>query len=115
MAHRRIDENTASAAAYPIEVEIIDYSRAGLILEKLELSWRPRGEERWRVTPLEATPDPEIFVASIPGALAARGAEYFLSAADRSGRRETLPRTAPEGYYSFTVVEATSGRPPQME
>ena len=28
------------------------------------LSWRPSGEGRWRVIPLEATPDAEIFVAS---------------------------------------------------
>jgi len=104
MAHRRLDRAMAPADAYPIEVRIGDYSHAGLIREALELSWRLRGEHGWRVIPLEATADPGTFVASIPGLPAGREVEYFLSAADRSGRRESLPRTAPDGYYSFTVL-----------
>lgn len=104
MAHRRVDETVAPAEAYPIQVKIRDYSQAGLIPDMLELSWRLSGEERWQVISLKATADPDIFVASIPGAFAGQGVEYFLSAADRSGRRESLPRTAPDGYYWFRVV-----------
>jgi hypothetical protein len=104
MRHRRVDESVAPAAAHPIEVEIRDYSEAGLIPEELTLSWRPSGESSWRVIPLEATEDRGIFAAAIPGAAAGRAVEYFLSAADRSGRRESLPRTAPDGYYSFRVA-----------
>ena len=104
MAHKRVAETVVPAEAYPIEVRIKDYSEAGLIGEKLELSWRLTGEDRWRAIPLEPTVDPEIFAASIPGAAAGRGVEYFLSAADHSGRRESLPRTAPDGYYSFRAV-----------
>jgi agmatine deiminase len=104
MAHKRVAETVAPAEAYPIEVKIRDYSRAGLIGETLELSWRSSGEDAWRVIPLQATTNPETFVASIPGAAAGQEVEYFLSAADHSGRRESLPRAAPEGYYSFTVV-----------
>ncbi len=103
LAHRRIDENVAPAAAYPVEVRIVDYSRAGLTSEALQLSWRLAGKDEWRVIPLQATADPEVFTASIPAASAGQEIEYFLSAADRSGRRESLPRTAPEGYYSFRV------------
>jgi agmatine/peptidylarginine deiminase len=104
MAHRRIDEAVFPAEAYPIEVQIRDYSQAGLIGEKLGLSWRLRGEERWQMIPLEGTADPETFVASIPGVAVGQRVEYFLSAADHSGRRESLPRTAPDGYYSFAVA-----------
>lgn len=104
MAHRRIEGTVAPAESYPIEVQIRDYSRTGLIRERLELSWRLRGGRGWRVIPLEATADPGTFVASIPGAPAGREVEYFLSAADRSGRQESLPRTAPDGYYSFSVL-----------
>ena len=104
MAHRRIDRTVAPRESHPIEVRIVDYSRAGLIPEALQLSWRPSGEDRWSVIPLEATRHPETFAASIPGTDADRGVEYFLSAADRSGRRESLPRTAPDGYYSFRAV-----------
>jgi len=104
MTHKRVAETVAPAEAYPIEVRIKDYSGAGLIREKLELSWRPSGEDGWRVLPLEVTGNPETFVASIPGAGAGQEVEYFLSAADHSGRRESLPRTAPDGYYTFKVV-----------
>jgi hypothetical protein len=104
MSHERIAATVAPAEAYPIEVRIKDYSGAGLIRETLELSWRPSGEDGWRVIPLEATANPEIFAAPVPGVVAGRGVEYFLSASDRSGRRESLPRTAPEGYYSFAVA-----------
>jgi len=104
MAHRRIDRTVEPAESFPIEVRIVDHSRAGLIAEELQLSWRPAGEDRWRVIPMEATARPETFAASIPGADADRGIEYFLSAADRSGRRESLPRTAPDDYYSFRAV-----------
>jgi hypothetical protein len=104
MTHRRIDEVAAPAEAYPIELQIRDYSWAGLVHDSLELSWRLRGDDGWQVIPLVASPDPEIFAASIPGAASGQTVEYFLSAADHSGRRESLPRTAPEGYYSFTVA-----------
>ena len=102
--HRRVAGTVAPAAAYPIEVEIRDYSKAGLIPGELTLSWRRSGEKGWRVIPLEATENRGIFDAAIPGAAAGHAVDYFLSAADRSGRRESLPRTAPEGYYSFRVV-----------
>ena len=104
MAHKRVAGTVAPAEAHPIEVEIRDYSGAGLIREALELSWRLDGERSWRVIPLEATADPKIFVGSIPGASAGQRVDYFLSASDHSGRRESLPRTAPDGYYSFGVV-----------
>jgi hypothetical protein len=104
MAHRRVDETVMAAEGFPVEVQIRDYSESGLIQEALELSWRLSGEDRWRVIPLEATLDPQTFVASIPSVAAGQGVEYFISAADRSGRRESLPRTAPDGYYSFRVV-----------
>ena len=104
IAHRRIDRPVAPAESYPIEVRIEDHSHAGLIPEELQLSWRLSGEDGWRVIPLEATGNPETFAASIPGSGADRGIEYFVSAADRSGRRESLPRTAPDGYYQFRAV-----------
>ena len=109
------DVRAPAAEAYPIEVRIKDYSGAGLIRDSLRLSWRPKGNARWRVVPLKPTRDAEIFVASIPGTGSAeigsagrssgQAVEYFLSAADRSGRRESLPRTAPDGFYSFEVAE----------
>jgi hypothetical protein len=54
--------------------------------------------------------DPGLFTASIPGGDASDTVEYFISAADASGRRETLPRTAPAGLYSFSIVSGDGHR-----
>jgi hypothetical protein len=104
MTHKRVNETVAPTEAYRIEARIRDYSRAGLVREELRVSWRLTGQQRWETIPLEATADPGTYVAFIPGGAAGQGVEYFLSAADRSGRREALPRTAPDGYYSFRAV-----------
>ncbi|MCK5645240.1 MAG: agmatine deiminase family protein [Anaerolineales bacterium] len=103
MIHKRIDETVAPAESYPIEVTIRDYSGAGLIQEELLLSWRLSGENDWNVKELDSTYDPAIYTSSISGVSSGQTIEYFLSAADRSGRQESLPRTAPDGFYTFTI------------
>ena len=108
MAHRRMDRSVAAADEYPIEVRIEARSRTDLIADELTLSWRLEGQREWRRVPLQASPDPRAYSASIPGATAGQTVEYFVSAGDASGRRESLPRTAPDGFYTFTVDTATA-------
>ncbi|MBW2494477.1 MAG: agmatine deiminase family protein [Deltaproteobacteria bacterium] len=103
MAHQQIRGRVKPADSHRVDVLIRDYSRAGLIADELKLSWRVRGKTNWNEVALTAGATPETYTASIP-APAATAIEYFLSAADRSGRRETLPRVAPEGVYSFEVA-----------
>jgi agmatine/peptidylarginine deiminase len=103
MAHRRMDRSVALVDEHPIEVRIEARSRADLIADELTLSWRLNGQHEWRRALLKTSPEPKIFTASIPGAAAGQTIEYFVSAADASGRHESLPRTAPDGFYSFTV------------
>jgi agmatine/peptidylarginine deiminase len=103
MSHKRIDDRVRPAESYPVEVLIRDYSRAGLIDEELKLSWRLRGETGWHEASLVTGSSPGLFVAAIPAPDDGATVEYFFSAADRSGRRETLPRVAPGGFYSFKV------------
>jgi agmatine deiminase len=103
MAHRRMDSMVKPAKSWPIEVTIRDFNKAGLIPEELQLHVRSRSDQKWRIISLTSTADPNVFKTSIPGAKSGETVEYYLSAADRSGRRETLPRTAPDNFYSFTV------------
>jgi agmatine/peptidylarginine deiminase len=107
MSHRRIDDKVEPAASYRVEALIRDHSRAGLIDEELELSWRLRGETDWHQVPLTNGSEPDMYAAVIPGPDAGSTVEYFLAAADRSGRREALPRVAPDGFYSFSVDSHT--------
>ncbi|HXH28153.1 MAG TPA: agmatine deiminase family protein, partial [Candidatus Polarisedimenticolia bacterium] len=103
LSHRRIDASVAPAASYPVEVTIRDYSRAGLVPDELRLFWRLRGESAWRSLQLSPGSAPHTYEGAIPSAGSGRTVEYYLSAADRSGRHETLPRVAPQGFYSFSI------------
>jgi agmatine deiminase len=105
MSHKRIDGRTRSAAGYLAEAKIRDYSGAGLVEDRLKLSWRTAGTLQWNEIRLEPTGASDSFEAVIPNSQAGRSVEYYLSAASRSGRQETLPRTAPKGFYAFKVEE----------
>jgi agmatine deiminase len=103
MAHRRMNNTVEPADSWPIEVNIQDYSKAGLVPEELKLYVRTKNDQSWQAIILGSTQNPNIFQASIPGVNSGTTVEYYVSAADKSGRRETLPRTAPDNFYSFTV------------
>ncbi len=103
ITHRRINEIVKIRKLYPIKVHIRDYSQTGLIMSELRLSWRLAGDDEWKKRRLFPTFKSGLFVSAIPGADAGQTVEYFISAADNSGRYESLPKTAPEGYYSFTI------------
>jgi hypothetical protein len=107
MSHRRIDVRAKQAESYPIEVRIRDYSQAGLVEDEIKLFWRIAEGTTWREFPLVSVGAPGVYAAAIPDPGAGKTVEYYLSAADRSGRRETLPRVAPAGFYSFTVTPRT--------
>ena len=106
MSHRPIDGRVEPAPSYPVEVLIRDYSRAGLVPEELRLRWRPGGETDWRTVQLDPGSAPHVYGAAIPSPGPGSTIEYYLSSADASGRRETLPRVAPKGYYSFSILPA---------
>jgi agmatine/peptidylarginine deiminase len=103
MSHEQIRDRVEPAESHRVDVLIRDYSRAGLIAAELKLSWRVRGETNWNELALTAGAAPGVYTAAIPAPQSAV-IEYFLSAADRSGRRESLPRVAPDGYYTFEVA-----------
>lgn len=105
MTHKRVDAVVPSAGKYPVEVQVRDYSDAGLIEDKLQLAWRTEGSSEWTKVRLEPAGTEHAFKAAIEGIRPGQTVEYYLSAAARSGRRESLPRTAPKGLYSFKVEE----------
>ncbi len=104
--HRRLDAVMPEAAEYVIEAMIDDRGEMGLVEEMLLLRWRLHGEETWNSERLVATSAPDSFAAPIPGRAPGVIVEYYLTAEDHSGRREALPRTAPDGFYAFMIEEA---------
>jgi agmatine/peptidylarginine deiminase len=102
IGHRPYGDGIFEAAAYPIRVLIDDRSESGLLADSLGIRWRVAGAG-WSWLSLSPA-GVDSFIASIPGQPAGVTVEYFIVAADSSGRRETAPRTAPAGLYRFTVV-----------
>ena len=47
----------------------------------------------------------DTFLVRLPPYPKGAKVEYYLRAADHSGRVETLPRVAPAGVYRFTVAD----------
>lgn len=105
LAHKRLDPVVPAAAEYPIKVHIRDYSGAGLIDEKLQLKWRTAGSPKWTTVALKPLADKNTYGAVIAGLQPGQVVEYYLSAASQSGRQETLPRTAPRGFFAFRVAQ----------
>ncbi len=88
---------------YTVSVIIKDYSKKGLVNGSLKLSWRIKGTSVWNEIQLMPG-HTDLYHASIPGARTGITVEYFVSAKDKSGRSESMPRTAPEGVYVFSVL-----------
>ncbi len=110
VTHMPLDEVVSWAPQHEITATIDDRSEAGLIADQLRVVWQLAGDAGWQTAPLTSTVA-DSFVASIPGQPPASRVNYYLAAADNSGRNETLPPSAPGGYYSYLVDPATSVAP----
>jgi agmatine deiminase len=106
--HRPLDQQVLTSPEFPIDVMIDDRSEAGLMEDSLCVYWRSSGGPTWNPVALTGTAGTDSFTAGIPWQPPGTIVEYYIAAADSSGRRETLPRTAPGGWYTFTVTDAMS-------
>jgi agmatine/peptidylarginine deiminase len=103
MAVKTIDQNASPGGTRRVFVTIIDYSKKGLIAQRTNLYWRLRGESNWNEIGLQSTEDGTHFFADIPFNRSKNQIEYYVSATSKSGRTEVMPRTAPKGFYSFSI------------
>jgi agmatine/peptidylarginine deiminase len=104
LAHRPPDACVPWASRFPLDVHVRDYGGAGLIGDQLHLAWRRHGSPAWERIRLQPVGRGHAFRATIEGVEPGQTVEYFFSAASRSGRLETLPRTAPQASYTFTTA-----------
>ena len=107
MTHRRLDHEVAFAPEHAVEAMIDDRSEAGLIADELRVYWRLEDETEWSSALLTATGETDMYAGAIPGQPMGTAVEYYLAAADYSGRAETLPRTAPDGFYRFSIIDTS--------
>lgn len=97
---KRLPSKVAPGEPLTVYASILDYSKKGLAPESPKLHWRLRGEQHWKEIPLQTADHHTHFHATIPTPASGAVIEYYISAASLSGTRETMPRTAPAGFYS---------------
>jgi len=98
-------------APIPINAFIDDRSEAGLKGDSLLVYWRayPTGAPPPRFTETLLAPDvePDWYLAEIPAQASGTTVDYYIHAVDNIGRREGMPRTEPDAWYSFEVALPT--------
>jgi hypothetical protein len=100
---RRLSLQQAANQPMTVYTTIIDYSKKGLIPDSLILYWRKKGEETWKQEKLQNADHDMHFYATIPKQSINQNIEYYVSATSHSGRKEVMPRSAPQGFYSATT------------
>ncbi len=96
--------DTISAKDNRVYATIIDYSRKGLITDSIMLCWRIKGNHNWNEVTMTNADNSSHFYADISSTKSGDVIEYYVTATAYSGHRETMPRTAPHGFYSCTVL-----------
>lgn len=86
----------------PIEAILFNHSGQPLVPDALSVRWRTVGDEWERVAMEESTETGE-YIATIPAQDPGAVVEYYIHAADESGRAETHPFIGADGAHHFLV------------
>jgi agmatine deiminase len=108
IVHRSLDSVINAPSDIPVGATIDDRSEKGLIMDKCLVYWRKKGSTTWESVPFAKAAGLDSMIASIPNQASGTGMEYYLQAADSSGRTGTLPRSAPSWVFSFKVQQGSS-------
>lgn len=102
---KKIDDIVSSNNANKVYTTLIDYSGNGLDTNNCKLFWRINEQSNWNEIILTQVKSGNInhFYANIPHNEAGTTVEYYIQAVSNSGKTETQPRTAPQGFYKFKI------------
>ncbi len=90
---------------YDIEVKIVDHSNTGVIADSLKIIYRV-DSGAWQSSLLTAGVDPYMYQGSIPAQAFGSHVDYYIQAADNSGRVEYHPYIGEPGAHGFDVINA---------
>jgi agmatine/peptidylarginine deiminase len=93
-----VDEETAPV---PVTAFVDDRSETGL--SAVELHYRFAGGS-WESVPMGAAGG-DLYEAEIPSPPADTEVDYYIHAADNSGRTEGMPRVEPAAWYTFPILQ----------
>jgi agmatine/peptidylarginine deiminase len=121
----RVDHNpvqsATSGAPAPVSVYIDDRSETGIDLAQTALHWRVAGAPAFEAVPLSPDAEADWYVADIPSHDPGTQVEYYVIAADNSGRVAARPRPAPAAgavhrftFQAPTGTPAASGAAPSL-
>ncbi len=88
---------------YRIAAEIDDYSDAGLISDEIQLFWRPGDSGPYTAQVMTSIAGTDSFYADIPTLAGPATVQYYIHAADLSGRSENFPYVGGDGPFSFEI------------
>lgn len=103
LIHCPLDSAIDSGDGFRITASIDDRSEAGLVPDRLQVKWRQPSESSWDSITLSPVAV-DSFEAVIPSCCAGTGLEYYIQAADSSGRFEVRPRGAPTAFYTLEIL-----------
>lgn len=106
--HRPLDCEMPFSTEFGIDARAIACSGEALVPDSLKVTWRADGGD-WQESPMVQSGSDSIS-GVIPGQPPGTVIDYYIVAADFSGRRETSPRSAPGGFHRFHVVAAGTGQ-----
>ena len=100
---RRLDAEMPKQEAYPVQALIIDYSQKGIVSDSVKIMWRSAQDATWQSTPMYKIENTDTFEGSIMPTHEAKHIQYYVQAQSLSGKTESMPRTAPDGFYQFKI------------
>lgn len=101
---RPLQDTGETSMPYRVAAEIIDYSQSGLIADQLRVYWRSGGSGPFDYEVMNAVAGTDSFYADIPAQPAGTQVQYYVQAADNSGRQESWPLVGAAGPFGFRVI-----------
>jgi len=89
---------------YQVAAKIYDHSEAGLIANELRVYWRAGTAGPFSHEVMTAIAGTDSFYAEIPAQPFGTTVEYYVHAADNSGREEDYPLVGPDGPFRFAIT-----------
>ncbi len=102
--HAPMPDSVTVDAGFLVDALIDARSGMGLKSDSLLVYWRTGGDPEFSAVQMTASAGVDSFYAYIPHQPVGTTVEYYVFAADNSGRRSARPYPAPEGFYSFVVA-----------
>jgi agmatine/peptidylarginine deiminase len=105
--HVPLSDSPSPLVDYRVEADIIDYSETGLINDSLIVYWETEGSPGFTPITMTQSARAGTYYADIPAQSVGTVVNYYVHAADNSGRSENHPYIGQHDPHSFEIVVDT--------